>query len=112
VPLAVPVEVCLAREIKPLVQCERKKFLRIYRSYPNDLRGLARTIAALDKNRYLTAGLGLILFRLDSPQIPGGPNLRQGGGAKVSPLFVLLKYARIAGVSTDILIDDKVSLPK
>lgn len=28
------------------------------------------------------------------------------------PLPVLLKYARLAGVSTDVLIDDKLSLPK
>ena len=27
-------------------------------------------------------------------------------------LLVLLRYARIAGVSTDVLIDDKLSLPK
>lgn len=28
------------------------------------------------------------------------------------PLPVLLKYARLAGVSTDVLIDDKLNLPK
>jgi transcriptional regulator with XRE-family HTH domain len=28
------------------------------------------------------------------------------------PLPVLLRYARLAGISTDVLIDDKVSLPK
>jgi transcriptional regulator with XRE-family HTH domain len=28
------------------------------------------------------------------------------------PLPVLLKYARLAGVSTDVLIDDKLGLPK
>ncbi len=28
------------------------------------------------------------------------------------PLPVLLKYARLAGVSTDVLIDDKLKLPK
>jgi hypothetical protein len=27
-------------------------------------------------------------------------------------LLVLLRYARIAGVSTDVLIDDKLNLPK
>lgn len=27
------------------------------------------------------------------------------------PLLVLLKYARLAGVSTDVLIDDKLKLP-
>ncbi|MDX6405375.1 MAG: Helix-turn-helix domain [Blastocatellia bacterium] len=28
------------------------------------------------------------------------------------PLPLLLKYARLAGISTDVLIDDKLSLPK
>jgi transcriptional regulator with XRE-family HTH domain len=28
------------------------------------------------------------------------------------PLPVLLKYARLVGISTDVLIDDKLSLPK
>jgi transcriptional regulator with XRE-family HTH domain len=33
-------------------------------------------------------------------------------GTREPPLPVLLKYARLAGVSTDILIDDKMDLPK
>jgi transcriptional regulator with XRE-family HTH domain len=33
-------------------------------------------------------------------------------GKREAPLLVLLKYARIAGVSTDVLIDDKLNLPK
>jgi len=33
-------------------------------------------------------------------------------GEREPPLPVLLKYARLAGVSTDILIDDKLRLPK
>jgi transcriptional regulator with XRE-family HTH domain len=32
-------------------------------------------------------------------------------GKREPPLLVLLKYARLAGVSTDILIDDKLNLP-
>ena len=28
------------------------------------------------------------------------------------PLMVLLRYARIAGISTDVLIDDKMKLPR
>ena len=33
-------------------------------------------------------------------------------GKREPPLLVLLRYARIAGVSTDVLIDDKLNLPK
>jgi len=33
-------------------------------------------------------------------------------GTKEPPLPVLLKYARLAGISTDILIDDEMKLPK
>lgn len=32
-------------------------------------------------------------------------------GKREPPLMVLLAYARLAGVSTDVLIDDKVRLP-
>ncbi|MDQ3817486.1 MAG: helix-turn-helix domain-containing protein [Acidobacteriota bacterium] len=33
-------------------------------------------------------------------------------GQREPPLPVLLKYARIAGISTDVLIDDEMDLPK
>jgi transcriptional regulator with XRE-family HTH domain len=33
-------------------------------------------------------------------------------GTREPSLLVVLKYARLAGVSTDVLIDDKLSLPK
>lgn len=33
-------------------------------------------------------------------------------GKREPPYPVLLKYARLAGVSTDVLIDDKLSLPR
>jgi transcriptional regulator with XRE-family HTH domain len=33
-------------------------------------------------------------------------------GKREPPLLVLLKYARLAGVSTDVLIDDKLKLPQ
>lgn len=32
-------------------------------------------------------------------------------GKRVPPYLVTLKYARIAGISTDVLIDDKMKLP-
>ena len=33
-------------------------------------------------------------------------------GTREPPLPVLLKYARLAGISTDVLIDDDLDLPK
>jgi len=33
-------------------------------------------------------------------------------GQREPPLFVLLRYAKVAGVCTDVLIDDEVNLPK
>jgi len=33
-------------------------------------------------------------------------------GTREPPLPVLLKYARVAGISTDVLIDDEMDLPK
>jgi transcriptional regulator with XRE-family HTH domain len=33
-------------------------------------------------------------------------------GKREPPLLVLLKYARLAGVTIDDLVDDKLSLPK
>ena len=33
-------------------------------------------------------------------------------GAREPSLLVVLRYARLAGVSTDVLIDDKMDLPK
>jgi transcriptional regulator with XRE-family HTH domain len=33
-------------------------------------------------------------------------------GTREPPLTILLKYARLAGISTDVLIDDDLKLPK
>jgi len=33
-------------------------------------------------------------------------------GQREPPLYVLLRYARVAGVCTDVLIDDELDLPK
>lgn len=33
-------------------------------------------------------------------------------GRREPPLPILLKYARLAGISTDVLIDDELDLPK
>jgi len=46
----------------------------------------------------------------DEPLYPSGISEYERG-KREPPLLVLLKYARLAGVSTDVLIDDKLKLP-
>jgi transcriptional regulator with XRE-family HTH domain len=59
----------------------------------------------LSQNEMLVAlGLGEKVFR----SAVSGYEL----GTREPPLPVLLKYARLAGVSTDVLIDDGLDLPK
>jgi hypothetical protein len=54
--------VCLAREIKPLLTRERKKFLYIHKTFLKDLSEIAREVAEiLDKNLYLTRLLAQML---------------------------------------------------
>ncbi len=48
---------------------------------------------------------------LKSPPQPGTIS-RYETGQREPSLLVLLEYARLAGVSTDVLIDDKLNLPK
>jgi len=47
----------------------------------------------------------------DEPLYPAGISEYERG-KREPPLLVLLRYARLAGVSTDVLIDDKLHLPK
>ena len=54
---------CPAREIKPLLARERKKFLYIHKIYLKELSEIARAVAAiLDKNLYLTRLLAQMLL--------------------------------------------------
>jgi transcriptional regulator with XRE-family HTH domain len=46
-----------------------------------------------------------------SPPQPGTIS-RYETGQREPSLLVLLEYARLAGISTDVLIDDKLNLPK
>jgi transcriptional regulator with XRE-family HTH domain len=48
---------------------------------------------------------------LKSPPQPGTIS-RYETGQREPSLLVLLEYARVAGISTDVLIDDKLNLPK
>ena len=49
--------------------------------------------------------------RLDYPKIHPAHVSGYERGEREPPLPVLLRYARMAGVSTDILIDDELDLP-
>ena len=51
------------------------------------------------------------LQRVKSPPQPGTIS-RYETGQREPSLLVLLEYARLAGISTDVLIDDKLNLPK
>jgi transcriptional regulator with XRE-family HTH domain len=51
------------------------------------------------------------LKHVKSPPQPGTIS-RYETGQREPSLLILLEYARLAGVSTDVLIDDKLNLPK
>lgn len=52
--------------------------------------------------------------RLDCPQIPlyAASISQYEQGKREPPLLVLLRYARLAGISADVLIDDDLELPE
>jgi transcriptional regulator with XRE-family HTH domain len=49
--------------------------------------------------------------RLDYPKIHPAHVSGYERGEREPPLPVLLRYARLAGISTDVLIDDEIDLP-
>ena len=51
------------------------------------------------------------LKHVKSPPQPGTIS-RYETGQREPSLLVLLEYARVVGISTDVLIDDKLNLPK
>jgi len=71
-----------------------------------------------EKLKQIRLSLGLTLEqmikRLDYKQSPLYPaNVSEfESGKREPPLLVLLAYARATGLSTDVLIDDEVKLPK
>lgn len=70
-----------------------------------------------EKLRQIRATLNLtleqIIEQLDYKDSPVYPTNISGmeRGEREPPLLLLLAYARLAGVSTDVLIDDKLDLP-
>jgi len=78
---------------------------RTKRDYP---RQLARKLKRIrDRERLSQTEIARRLGVKDRASISQFEN-----GIIEPPLPVLLKYARLAGVSTDVLIDDKLKLPK
>jgi transcriptional regulator with XRE-family HTH domain len=70
-----------------------------------------------EKLRQIRATLNLTLEQMieqldykDSPVYPTNISGMERG-EREPPLLLLLAYARLAGVSTDVLIDDKLELP-
>ena len=81
---------------------------RSYRSRPKKLGAklkLIRLRLGLTQPEMITE-----LSVKDEPLYPSGISEYERG-KREPPLLVLLKYARLAGVSTDVLIDDKLKLP-
>jgi len=71
-----------------------------------------------EKLRQIRASLGLTLEQLierlnykDSPIYPTNISGMERG-EREPPLLLLLAYARLVGISTDVLIDDDLDLPK
>lgn len=70
-----------------------------------------------EKLRQIRAALNLtleqIIEQLDYEDSPIYPTNISGmeRGEREPPLLLLLAYARLAGISTDVLIDDKLDLP-
>src|SRR3712207_254268 len=81
---------------------------RSNRPRPKRLGGKLRQIRAA-----LNLTLEQIIERLgykDSPVYPTNISAMERG-EREPPLLLLLAYARLAGISTDVLIDDEVKLP-
>jgi transcriptional regulator with XRE-family HTH domain len=78
---------------------------RSKRDYPRKLAGKLRKIR--DREGMSQTEIAKRLKVKDRASISQFEN-----GIIEPPLPVLLKYARLAGVSTDVLIDDKLNLPK
>ena len=81
------------------------------RSYRERPKRLGRKLALIRTRLGLTQPE--LITRLavkGEPLYPSSISLYEQG-KREPPLLVLLKYARLAGVSTDVLIDDKLKLP-
>jgi transcriptional regulator with XRE-family HTH domain len=77
-----------------------------------------KPVRLAEKLKHIRLSLGLTLDqmikRLDYKQSPLYPaNVSEyESGKREPPLLLLLAYARVAGISTDVLIDDNLNIPK
>src|SRR5436853_6148601 len=101
---------CIQCQIKPAPSLIRGGILMGSAARPRPARLTEKLLQirlglGLSQNEMLVAlGLGEKVFR----SAVSGYEL----GRREPPLPILLKYARLAGISTDVLIDDELDLPK
>lgn len=71
---------------------------------------LAKKLETIRKNLGLT--YEELIIKLDCPEVPlYRASISQYESGKIEPpLLVLLKYARLANISTDFLIDDNIEI--
>jgi transcriptional regulator with XRE-family HTH domain len=74
-------------------------------------RRLAAKLLRIRKSLGLTQEQMLIALKLDNKVYASAISGYELGTREPS-LVVLLRYARLAGISTDVLIDDKLDVPK
>lgn len=73
-------------------------------------RKLAKKLALIRKRFNVSQGDMVQLLKLKAPYDRSTISAYERGNRE-PPLPVILKYARLAGISTDVLIDDKLKLP-
>jgi transcriptional regulator with XRE-family HTH domain len=73
-------------------------------------RKLAKKLALIRKRLDVSQGDMVTLLKLRKPYDRSTISAYERG-EREPPLPILLKYARLAGISTDVLIDDKLKLP-
>jgi len=74
-------------------------------------RKLAAKLLQIRRSLDLTQEQMLVALKLDKKVFASAISGYELG-TREPPLSVLLRYAELAGVSTDVLINDKLSLPK
>ncbi|MBC8030853.1 MAG: helix-turn-helix transcriptional regulator [Pyrinomonadaceae bacterium] len=81
---------------------------RSYRSRPKKLGGKLRLIRM---NLGLTQEEMVAKLAVKDEPLYSASISQYEAGKREPPLLVLLRYARLAGVAVDVLIDDKLKLP-
>jgi transcriptional regulator with XRE-family HTH domain len=71
---------------------------------------LAKKLLKIRKSLNLSQNEMLQKLRLEEPFTRQSISFYELGDLE-PPLFILLRYARVAGICTDVLIDDRLKLP-